>query len=47
MSFSPEKKITIDSPNWVVNSKSCKKCKSKFGLFNRKHHCRACGNILI
>jgi growth factor-regulated tyrosine kinase substrate len=44
MSFSPEKKLTPNSPDWVVNSKSCNICDSKFGLLNRKHHCRSCGN---
>ena len=32
---------------WVNSSLvlSCQTCMSKFGLFNRKHHCRACGGV--
>jgi hypothetical protein len=25
--------------------KKCKLCPTKFGIFNRKHHCRFCGDI--
>jgi len=32
---------------WVKSSLvlSCQACSSSFGLFNRKHHCRACGGV--
>lgn len=32
---------------WVNSSLvlSCQTCMSSFGLFNRKHHCRACGGV--
>lgn len=35
-------------PPWMPDSSAneCMKCKSKFGLFRRRHHCRACGLIL-
>lgn len=32
---------------WVPNNYSnrCTKCKKKFNFFNRKHHCRGCGQL--
>lgn len=49
----PEKLSTLDcvsgqkSVKWIDDDavKNCQSCKSDFGWFNRKHHCRACGNI--
>uniref|UniRef100_A0AC35GBJ8 Hepatocyte growth factor-regulated tyrosine kinase substrate n=1 Tax=Panagrolaimus sp. PS1159 TaxID=55785 RepID=A0AC35GBJ8_9BILA len=32
------------APDWV-DGDQCFRCRSEFGLFNRKHHCRACGQI--
>lgn len=34
-------------PEWVKDetAKACSKCAASFNVFNRKHHCRACGNI--
>lgn len=44
------KEIQIEKreiPKWLPDqmSKMCKICKCKFGLLNRKHHCRVCGDI--
>jgi hypothetical protein len=32
---------------WVINSSvnGCIICFAKFGIFNRRHHCRACGTL--
>ncbi|CAB4035881.1 myotubularin-related 2-like, partial [Paramuricea clavata] len=32
---------------WVANerAKECHDCKVKFTHFNRRHHCRACGQV--
>ena len=32
---------------WVDSDKvlKCQICASSFGMFNRKHHCRACGGV--
>lgn len=32
-------------PPWVEGD-SCQECQTKFGITNRKHHCRHCGRIL-
>ncbi|KAJ1372634.1 hypothetical protein KIN20_034835 [Parelaphostrongylus tenuis] len=32
------------APDWHDGSE-CFRCRSEFSLFNRKHHCRACGQI--
>ena len=32
------------APTWS-DGDECSKCKAEFGLVQRKHHCRACGNI--
>ncbi len=32
-------------PPWTVNDQ-CLECGVKFGITNRKHHCRHCGRIL-
>ena len=32
------------APTWS-DGDECSKCKTEFGLVQRKHHCRACGNI--
>lgn len=32
-------------PPWA-DAESCLECQSKFGITNRKHHCRHCGRIL-
>jgi hypothetical protein len=35
--------LHVWKPDHLVNE--CMQCKAKFGLFNRKHHCRVCGGI--
>jgi len=43
--------IHLKCSNWINVWKddkdifNCKLCKSTFGTFNRKHHCRSCGDI--
>lgn len=32
--------------DWNNDQKECKICKTKFNWFNRKHHCRICGEIV-
>lgn len=32
------------APQWVEGD-SCHRCRAAFGIMNRKHHCRACGQI--
>lgn len=36
-----------EAPLWIQDSDStcCFRCRSEFGLLNRRHHCRACGQI--
>ncbi|KAI8920402.1 hypothetical protein BC831DRAFT_479817 [Entophlyctis helioformis] len=36
------------APIWVPDSlaNNCNVCTTEFTLFNRKHHCRACGNVV-
>lgn len=34
-----------EEPTWT-DGDSCSECNAKFGLANRKHHCRHCGRIL-
>jgi hypothetical protein len=38
----------VRSPQWEPNSasKKCRECSSGFTLTNRRHHCRACGNLI-
>lgn len=35
------------SKTWIDDSlvKKCQSCSTDFGIFTRKHHCRACGNV--
>jgi len=39
--------IRVESPKWMDDDSvnNCLKCKSKFNLLTRKHHCRSCGKI--
>ncbi|XP_026074611.1 hepatocyte growth factor-regulated tyrosine kinase substrate-like isoform X5 [Carassius auratus] len=32
------------APDWV-DAEDCHRCRVQFGVLNRKHHCRACGQI--
>src|SRR5579871_5168743 len=49
----PEKMIKGDIVNnqksikWIPNDavKNCQKCNGEFGIWVRRHHCRACGKI--
>ncbi|RNA45177.1 hepatocyte growth factor-regulated tyrosine kinase substrate isoform X2 [Brachionus plicatilis] len=36
-----------EAPLWIQDSDStsCFRCRSEFGIINRRHHCRACGQI--
>jgi growth factor-regulated tyrosine kinase substrate len=36
-----------EAPQWVHDSdaKNCYRCRTEFSAFNRRHHCRACGQI--
>jgi growth factor-regulated tyrosine kinase substrate len=36
-----------EAPQWVhdSDSKNCYRCRTEFSAFNRRHHCRACGQI--
>lgn len=38
----------LDKSEWVAasNRKSCNVCASKFGYLSKKHHCRACGEVV-
>jgi len=37
-----------EKSHWVDDSSilECMNCSDTFGFFNRKHHCRSCGNVL-
>ena len=46
----PEKEIHIPKPSpsiWIPsqNVSKCYKCRSEFGMWKRKHHCRVCGRV--
>eukprot|EP00795_Rhopilema_esculentum_P002176 gene2176-17767_t len=45
---SPVKEIGHIAPNWVPDSRAtmCCICLAKFTTYNRRHHCRACGEIV-
>ncbi len=51
MSCSPDNKISSIFPKrnekWVDSNliQRCQQCLTGFGLLNRKHHCRACGEV--
>merc|ERR1719210_1791772 len=36
----------IGELEWRPNSTACEICSAKFTLFNRPHHCRACGSCV-
>lgn len=42
-----ETQISLYVPRWIPDQviHNCGNCRSKFGMFNRKHHCRKCGEI--
>ena len=39
----------LDTSHWAPNSssQSCFLCSDKFNIINRKHHCRACGKLVV
>eukprot|EP01121_Diplochlamys_sp_Union-15-3_P022406 TRINITY_DN9527_c0_g1_i1.p1 TRINITY_DN9527_c0_g1~~TRINITY_DN9527_c0_g1_i1.p1 ORF type:complete len:330 (-),score=63.79 TRINITY_DN9527_c0_g1_i1:28-1017(-) len=47
MEIEKQNKGTTKPPTWVADASvsACELCKSSFTLFNRRHHCRACGHI--
>mmetsp|Transcript_82904 Transcript_82904/g.146398 ORF Transcript_82904/g.146398 Transcript_82904/m.146398 type:complete len:569 (+) Transcript_82904:51-1757(+) len=36
----------IVNADWEANASHCSICQSKFGLINRRHHCRKCGKCV-
>eukprot|EP01137_Pigoraptor_chileana_P003094 Opistho-2@42816 len=40
--------FTLEEPRWMddMSLNMCSYCKSSFGIFNRRHHCRRCGVLL-
>ena len=36
------------APRWIPDDHqpNCRSCGAQFTLFNRRHHCRACGHIV-
>jgi hypothetical protein len=34
------------APVWVLDSQACAGCQARFGLLLRRHHCRACGDVV-
>merc|ERR1740121_1408534 len=34
---------TVSNRLWAANKPTCELCDKGFGLFRRRHHCRACG----
>ena len=36
----------IFNSHWIPDSLVCSVCEEKFGIFNRKHHCRKCGHLM-
>ena len=42
-----ETQISLYVPRWIPDQviHHCSNCRSKFGIFKRKHHCRKCGEI--
>ena len=48
LKMTPQNKLpTLNITSWVpdTDSDTCYQCTTKFGLFTRKHHCRACGKL--
>eukprot|EP00053_Salpingoeca_punica_P010455 m.94058 g.94058 ORF g.94058 m.94058 type:complete len:1214 (-) comp15396_c0_seq1:289-3930(-) len=40
-------RVREEPPAWVEDNlaPACTRCKASFGLFNRRHHCRQCGQV--
>mmetsp|Transcript_23044 Transcript_23044/g.35071 ORF Transcript_23044/g.35071 Transcript_23044/m.35071 type:complete len:89 (+) Transcript_23044:3-269(+) len=40
--------MTPTSPHWMQDdqAKGCTACHKEFGIFLRRHHCRACGRLV-
>lgn len=38
---------SMSAPTWIDNSESalCSRCRDAFGVLNRRHHCRNCGQL--
>ena len=47
MDLSASVAVSNTNNSWVEDNmvSACHNCNSRFGYFNRKHHCRNCGNI--